>query len=1189
MIPLRLRLRGLHSFREEQVLDFEELLGHGVFGIFGPTGSGKSTVLDAVTLALYGRVERAHRGTQGICNQDEERLEVDFTFGLAGPDGVHRYRAERSYARARGDPDALRTAKCRLAALRSDGTWEILAEKEGEFTRAVEEVLGLTAEDFTRAVVLPQGRFADFLRLNGVDRRRMLQRLFDLERYGDALSARVKARLESADAAFDRTVSELTGLGDASALALEQATASLAAAEAGAAAAAVGLQQARARHAEAERVWTWQAEFATVEEQRARLAADDPAVAAAAAEVHAAERAERVRPLLEAAAEARTALLAAGERWGAATGALTATGAAAGTARAALVAARAGRQEREGPLQERRSRLAEAVRTEAALSGVESAMAAARQAQVAAEAARDALRGRQEQAEAERDAARGAQQEAHRRLLEVRVEAEERRAVEAAVTALRDLRRTAGARGQADRSLAALEVEAGAREAAAAQAEEASLRATQAHAAAEQDRARLGEAPPGGDPSEWRQAAAGASQALEAFLRRSAEAAAAEGRRRAAGRTAVAAEAELRAAGAALEQARAAAAAERDRGLASTLAAGLVEGEPCPVCGSPHHPAPASQANAGSTAGLAGAEAAVRVAEAAATRAGGDRAAAEATLAAEDRACAAAAAALAEARAAWARAMRAFPRDFPAAPGAGMAQVVMLAVAEAQGRTRAAGEWAAAKAAAERLRQETLEALLSRERAAAELRTAAAGAGSARQAADLTLRQAAADEAVAAAEFQRACGGRGEAEIEAARREIERRDTEGGTLMRRSTQLAEAAEAAERAAEEARRALEATGAEVQSLAGEVRDLERDAERMRAELTRAKDGESAPAAELLAAAESGLRSLAAAEARAQAAVEAAEAALGAARAEAAAAGAAHDGALAAAQQTSARLAEGLGAAGLAGEAEARAAFRPEATLAALRARIAAHEAEGVRLTAEGRRLAGLLAGRALSAQEWEAAERGLHEAEGAAGAAQEAVGVARQALQAVRQRHERWLELEALRQELEGRRGTLTDLQSVLRGGAFVEFIAEEQLRAAALDASARLGQLTNFRYALEVDAQGGFCIRDDWHGGVRRPVSTLSGGETFLTSLALALALSAQIQLRGRHPLQFFFLDEGFGTLDPEALDTAMAALEHLQAENLHIGVISHVPEVRARLARRVIVDPARPGGPGSRLRIELA
>ena len=102
-------------------------------------------------------------------------------------------------------------------------------------------------------------------------------------------------------------------------------------------------------------------------------------------------------------------------------------------------------------------------------------------------------------------------------------------------------------------------------------------------------------------------------------------------------------------------------------------------------------------------------------------------------------------------------------------------------------------------------------------------------------------------------------------------------------------------------------------------------------------------------------------------------------------------------------------------------------------------------------------------------------------------------------------------------------------------------------------------------------------------------VTSLSGGETFLTSLALALALSEQIQLKGQSPLEFFFLDEGFGTLDNNLLDTVIDSLERLSSKERVIGLISHVPELRSRIGRRLIVDPPSSQGDGSRVRVEKA
>ncbi|NLO40959.1 MAG: hypothetical protein GX115_16005, partial [Ruminiclostridium sp.] len=87
----------------------------------------------------------------------------------------------------------------------------------------------------------------------------------------------------------------------------------------------------------------------------------------------------------------------------------------------------------------------------------------------------------------------------------------------------------------------------------------------------------------------------------------------------------------------------------------------------------------------------------------------------------------------------------------------------------------------------------------------------------------------------------------------------------------------------------------------------------------------------------------------------------------------------------------------------------------------------------------------------------------------------------------------------------------------------------------------------------------------------------------------LALALSEQIQLKGQSPLEFFFLDEGFGTLDNNKLDTVMDSLERLSTKERMIGIISHVPELRHRIARRLIITPPVDNAEGSLVDVEKA
>jgi exonuclease SbcC len=159
----------------------------------------------------------------------------------------------------------------------------------------------------------------------------------------------------------------------------------------------------------------------------------------------------------------------------------------------------------------------------------------------------------------------------------------------------------------------------------------------------------------------------------------------------------------------------------------------------------------------------------------------------------------------------------------------------------------------------------------------------------------------------------------------------------------------------------------------------------------------------------------------------------------------------------------------------------------------------------------------------------------------------------------------------------------------LRGNSFIDFVAEERLRYIAREASEILGVLTKYKYALELDPDIGFIIRDNANGGVHRMVTSLSGGETFITSLSLALALSKQIQLKGQSPLEFFFLDEGFGTLDRNLLDIVIDSLQRLSTTDRVIGLISHVPELKNRIARRLIVEPPTADGMGSRISIEKA
>lgn len=156
----------------------------------------------------------------------------------------------------------------------------------------------------------------------------------------------------------------------------------------------------------------------------------------------------------------------------------------------------------------------------------------------------------------------------------------------------------------------------------------------------------------------------------------------------------------------------------------------------------------------------------------------------------------------------------------------------------------------------------------------------------------------------------------------------------------------------------------------------------------------------------------------------------------------------------------------------------------------------------------------------------------------------------------------------------------SDLGRELRSDRIVSFLQTEALRVLASAASARLLDLSSTRYRL-VYEEDRFFIVDAWNGDERRSVKTLSGGETFLASLALSLALSEQIQLLAvseRNRLDSLFLDEGFGGLDAESLEEAIEAIEQLGGEGRLVGVITHVPGLADRLPVKLEVTKSQRG-----------
>ncbi|MFZ2502164.1 MAG: SMC family ATPase, partial [Nocardioides sp.] len=158
-------------------------------------------------------------------------------------------------------------------------------------------------------------------------------------------------------------------------------------------------------------------------------------------------------------------------------------------------------------------------------------------------------------------------------------------------------------------------------------------------------------------------------------------------------------------------------------------------------------------------------------------------------------------------------------------------------------------------------------------------------------------------------------------------------------------------------------------------------------------------------------------------------------------------------------------------------------------------------------------------------------------------------------------------------------GTSPDNHARLRLSAYVLSHRLGQVIAAANE---RLETMSDHRYRLEhtTTARGGLglSILDDWSGESRDPM-TLSGGETFVVSLALALGLADVISVEsGATVLDTLFVDEGFGALDSDTLSDVLDTIDGLREGGRVVGLVSHVPEMRERIPTRVEVHKERTG-----------
>ncbi|WP_221664038.1 exonuclease subunit SbcC [Bacillus velezensis] len=1129
MKPILLTIKGLHSFREEQTIDFAGLSGAGVFGIFGPTGSGKSSILDAMTLALYGKVERAANNTHGILNHAEDQLAVSFTFALQSGHRVS-YKVERVFKRT--DETKVKTALCRLIEIKDEQT--VLADKANEVNKKVEELLGLTIDDFTRAVVLPQGKFAEFLSLKGAERRHMLQRLFNLEQYGDRLVKKLRRRAQEAAAKKNEMLAEQSGLGDAGEDALKQAEQQFHEANERLEAAEKKRVRAKERFENHQEIWNLQTERDEYERREKKLEERRPYITDLTERLKEAETALALEPYADRYTEAVRRKQRAEQEHELAKRKSEAETVSFTRQNEAYEAWRAHKAEREPKLvkeEELYQRLSaieqklleakkEAEKTNAEHSKKEEEYEAASK-QLAG--VKDRLtRGQNRQNELKEE------------LKAVQVTADERKKCQTAAQLAAGFQQTqeqiTKERANLTTQLKNMEKLNGESESLTAKAkteEEDITRAYQTlqtvyHMVCETERSL--------------KAAAERADKTQADLRRRSEEA-------------------------------------RTAALTKELSEKLIEGKPCPVCGSTQHDRPRS-AHETFSPDTAVQEQLQQVEALLSEAAALSQEVLTAKVALEEQSgrfteeCPfLQSARVPELEAASSISGRPLDETFSAVrlEWKQMKQD-MLSVKEKVTRLISAHQQTVRQAEqlAERIRYEEKEVGRLRH-SLEELESLS----------ESRLNQ-----------YNEVCGDIPPNRIDAWQASIDEKDRQAEECEKRiETSIAflkEHEEEKERL-QEMKHRLERERLELHYASERLQQVIDGYEQ---ELGTAAEETSISAK--LEAVRQELQLLKSKEQSLFDALKQAQQSLNDAKGR-------ESGSLMSLRDAETSLEKAQNDwrvrskdTGFAEPDQVKKSLLPQGRAEEMKKEIDEFLDTSKQLSANISRVTDKLAERRISEEEWTASVSLLKQAEAELGAAMEEKGAQAKAFAVMQKQHKRFKEIEAELKSWQTQIDRLDKLQSVCKGNTFVEFLAEEQLESVARDASARLGALTRQRYAILVDSEGGFVMRDDANGGVKRPVSSLSGGETFLTSLSLALALSAQIQLRGQYPLQFFFLDEGFGTLDQGLLDTVVTALEKLQSDNLSVGVISHVQELRARLPKKLIVHPSEPGGKGTRVTLEI-
>ncbi|MFZ5643390.1 MAG: SbcC/MukB-like Walker B domain-containing protein [Bacillota bacterium] len=1206
MRPKLLEIEGLQSFREVQKIDFDTLGETGLFGIFGPTGSGKSTVLDAITFALYGRVKRAERGTQGIINTNLSTARVSFTFELIKGSSRKTYRAERTYRRKKGSDNSCEPKVARLIEVTPVG--EIpLCDKASEVSSHIEELLGLGHDDFTRAVVLPQNSFQEFLLLDNAKKREMLERIFYLEEYGKQLWEKLNRKMSRLKSRIDRLSGELSAYADASDQALEEAQKAMEAAVSERARAEEDLRALAAKYNEAKDVWQLVQDLDFINHKEQQQISAGEAVSEKRVQLEKAVKADGLLEMIGKNNELSSKLNETEKKLREVMDRLPVVVFALDETRQKYVAIKSEALTEQPKLVGLKARLLDALGIKAEMKAVREKI---NELQTAAMKLRneitnkDGAIGRETKGLEELEQALSRfrlEMETLRTDPEYRQQIHEGARLENEVKALgenvNDLNIKAG---ELTGVVAGLEKKLD-------QIKEKislSLKALD-HLNAEKQKHEGSMPEDRNSILQYRERLLSFKAAYDVLKLRRNELEGMNSRLARQQSTLgkytekiLALEKGKAKAGALHEQSRLEleqAVRAMDRNTAYLLSKNLKEGEACPVCGSERHPNPA---RADGTE-LAVLEQQVEIA--------GKR--------------------LADAE----KALKDVEKEYLVMGEQikALNDQIGQSAQELELKTREYG--AAQLELPDELRSLELEQLrfeLDRMSGLSAEKLKAIEAWEKKQEEYRVELQRINDQLsrdslvesgiVAELKVNRENREQSENALKAANKKyqekhklylefLQHHKIESVTSeLKRFAENDHKMNLLQKQMDERQQSLNKKRILLEQLKEEIRLLKNEDVRVEADSSnfvkqiaekefKLKElAGDANIEEQINLIDEKLEEFLKLEGHYQERLKALETQNNELTALKSTLDNQRDIYAGSLKNEEDRLQSALLEKGFIDSTEVEKSIIPKEKQKILYDEIHQFEQAERNIQAQKGMLLSKLDSRSITEGEWNHLSDAYQKMVVLKEECVSLSEVARNNFNTLLERHGRWVALNKIYSGLTGKYGLFEQIQRLLRAergkdNSFIDFIAEERLRYVAAKASETLGVMTRYKYALELDTDAGFIIRDNANGGVHRMVNSLSGGETFLTSLSLALALSDQIQLKGQSPLEFFFLDEGFGTLDNNLLDTVIDSLERLSKKERVIGIISHVPELKSRIARRLIVDPPSSRGDGSRVWIEKA